>query len=268
MILAVVIPLHDRNPVSRVPWVTYGLIAANVVVFLLSPLAVVGEPSARQETTQDTYLYHYGVVPTLLLNGHTNPFWPVLTGMFVHAGWMHLFGNMLFLYIFGNNVEDRLGRIHFLAFYLIGGFAATYAFAFANPASDGPLVGASGAIAAVLGAYAYLYPQAKITLLVPFLFFLPLRVPAWLVLGFWFILQLPQFQLALGSASASDVAYFAHVTGFSLGLLYMAVLFGRGGSAGGTANPLMRPVTPTALAPDFRNADPNNPYGTATASRI
>jgi membrane associated rhomboid family serine protease len=261
MMLTMVIPIHDRNPVRRFTWVTYGLIAANVLVFVSSPIAFAGpNPSSARKLTEQTYLYQYGAVPKLLLSGHANPFWPILTAMFVHAGWVHLLGNMLFLFIFGNNVEDRFGSVHFLVFYLAAGIAAAYAFALANPESLSPLVGASGAIAAVLGAYAFLYPQTKITLLVPFLFFLPLRVPAWLVLGFWFVIQLPEFQHALGVVSSSDVAYFAHVSGFVLGLLYTAFVFGRDKPDRGVGTPDQ--LTAPPIVPDYRAADPNDPYGT------
>ena len=260
----VVIPIHDKNPVSRAPVVTYGLIIANVVVFLYGPIAFAGlSPDAARKARENAYLFHYGAIPAQLLNGHghANPIWPVLTAMFVHAGWIHLLGNMLFLYIFGNNVEDVLGRLHFLAFYVVGGAASTYAFAWANPTATGPLVGASGAIAAVLGAYVYLFPRAKVTMLVPFLWFLPMRVPAWLVLGSWFVMQLPEFQKTIGVAGSTDVAYFAHVSGFVLGLLYVALVIGRGPS-GPTRLPTVRtPPPPPPLTPDYRSADPDDPYG-------
>ncbi|MEY9858235.1 membrane associated rhomboid family serine protease [Catenulispora sp. GAS73] len=258
----VVIPIHDKNPVSRASVVTYGLIIANVVVFLSGPIAFAGmNPDATRKARENAYLYHYGAIPAQLLNGHGNPVWPVFTAMFVHAGWIHLLGNMLFLYIFGNNVEDVLGRFHFLAFYVIGGAASTYAFAWANPTATGPLVGASGAIAAVLGAYVYLFPQAKVTLLVPFLWFLPMRVPAWLVLGFWFVMQLPEFQQTIGVAGSTDVAYFAHVSGFVLGLLYVALVIGRGPNDPARLPAADAPPPPPPLAPDYRSADPEDPYG-------
>jgi membrane associated rhomboid family serine protease len=257
----VVIPLYDRNPVRRRTVITFGLIAANVLVFLASPAAFAGpHPDAKRKAAENAYLYHYGAIPKDLLSGHGNPVWPVLTAMFVHAGWIHLLGNMLFLFIFGNNVEDEFGRVHFLVFYLVAGTASTFAYAVANPQSTGPLVGASGAIAAVLGAYVYMFPQARVTLLLPFLWFLPLRVPAWLVLGFWFVLQLPEFQQSLGVSSSSDVAYFAHVSGFVLGLLYAALVVGRN-DPGGRAPALPRKAAPPAVAPDYRAADPNDPYG-------
>jgi membrane associated rhomboid family serine protease len=143
--------------------------------------------------------------------------------MFLHGGLLHLLGNMLFLWVFGNNVEDRLGRIRYLLFYLICGYAAAYGFAIANANSTVPLIGASGAIAGVLGAYFVLFPNAKVTSLVPFLLFLPLRLPAWFVLGFWFVLQ---WIYSSGSAVASGagVAYLAHVVGFVLGAAITLVL--------------------------------------------
>jgi len=256
----VVIPIYDRNPVRRPTVVTFGLIAANILVFLASPTAFDGaKQDDGQKAAETAYLYHWGAIPTDLLSGHH--VWTVVTAMFVHAGWIHLLGNMLFLFIFGNNIEDELGRLHFLLFYLGAGAASTLAYSLANPDSTGPLVGASGAIAAVLGAYVYLYPHARVTMLVPFLWFLPLRVPAWLVLGFWFVLQLPEFQHSLGVASSSDVAYFAHVSGFALGLVYAALVVGRGDPGEPGPPPPPRRVRSGPPVPDYRAADPNDPYG-------
>ena len=251
-----VIPIHDKNPVRRTAYVTYALIAVNFLVFLIGPTAsLTGGGSPQQACAQQRYFLEHGAVPFELVHNHqltvaqephipvaTNlgqalcvfgqlphkvPVVSVLTAMFIHAGWLHLLGNMLFLYVFGNNVEDRLGRFHFLLFYLAGGYIATYAFAFLNPAAVTPLVGASGAIAAVLGAYLYLYPRAKVTSLVPFLFFLPLRFPAWLVLGSWFILQLPSIQHLLGVPTDDTVAYVAHVAGFIAGFLYVLLVISK-----------------------------------------
>jgi membrane associated rhomboid family serine protease len=125
---------------------------------------------------------------------------------------------MLFLWVFGNNVEDRLGRIRYLLFYLVCGYAAAYAFALVSPDSTTPLIGASGAIAGVLGAYLVLYPRARVWSLVPFLLFIPLRLPAWLVLGLWFLLQWA-YSAGFAVSQAGDVAYLAHVAGFLLGAL-------------------------------------------------
>jgi membrane associated rhomboid family serine protease len=138
--------------------------------------------------------------------------------MFLHGGWLHLLGNLLFLYVFGNNVEDRLGRLKYLLFYLGCGYAATYGYSLFTPSSTSPLVGASGAIAGVLGAYLVLFPRAKVWSLLTFFFFLPVRLPAWLVLGSWFVLQYVYFRGA-GLAEGSGVAYGAHVVGFVVGAL-------------------------------------------------
>ena len=240
-----VLPVHDVNPTRRTPWVTYALLITNVVVFLLSPIAanVVGEPSAAQTCRIQAYLDEYAAVPSQVIgndpptSGLTgevgrergrvgcveqspppfdkSPVLSVLFAMFLHGGWLHLLGNMLFLYVFGNNVEDRLGRLRFLLFYLGCGYAATYGFSALDAGSDQPLVGASGAIAGVLGAYLVLYPRAKVWSLLTFFFFLPVKLPAWLVLGGWFVLQ---YVYARGGGLAGDgVAYWAHVVGFVVG---------------------------------------------------
>jgi membrane associated rhomboid family serine protease len=242
-----VIPIHDRNPVRRTPWITYLLIAANFAIFLaIEPIDHL--PTFHQNTTvaqachQERFFERYGAIPRGLTTGHpvaprrigvrTNrgvvacpaqhydksPALSVLFAMFLHGGWLHILGNMLFLFVFGNNVEDRFGRLGFLAFYLVSGYVAAYAFAFAFAGSTQPLIGASGAIAGVLGSYLVLYPRAKVTSLVPFLFFIPLRLPAWVVLGFWFVLQYAYSQGA-AVASGAGVAYVAHVAGFVFGAL-------------------------------------------------
>jgi len=244
----VVIPVHDVNPLRRVPWVTYALIAANVLVFLLTPgnsTSVTGATSAGERCRQLAFYDHYAAIPTELTHneplprvatgravdvsggaactlGHPGydkvPFLSSITSQFLHGGWLHLLGNMLFLLIFGNNVEDRFGRIRYLLFYLATGIVAAYGFALADPDSSQTLIGASGAIAGVLGAYLVMFPRARVWSLVPFLFFIPLRLPAWLVLGVWFLMQ---WAYASGSAvsSAGNVAYLAHVIGFLFGLL-------------------------------------------------
>jgi membrane associated rhomboid family serine protease len=248
-----VIPVHDQNPVRRTPIVTYALIATNVVVFLLGPVAGLNGhygTGTQRACAENAYFREYGAIPKELVNDeplpaqptivetdkgrvvctakpvHKVPFLSVLYAMFLHGGWLHLIGNMLFLFVFGNNVEDRMGRLRYLLFYLGVGYLATYAFALVYADSSQALVGASGAIAGVLGAYLYLYPRAKVTSLVPFLFFIPLRFPAWLVLGFWFVLQWLYLQGA-GLAGDAGVAYFAHVAGFVLGFAYAAVTLSR-----------------------------------------
>jgi membrane associated rhomboid family serine protease len=259
--LSMVIPVHDLNPLRRTPWVTYALIAANVVVLLLTPGMVPGTLSqpatvCRQEAFDD----QYGAIPRELVHDrplrlvvtgqvvttqsgpacvigrptyHKNPVLSVLTAMFVHAGWLHLLGNMLFLAIFGNNVEDRFRKLPYLIFYVACGYVAAYGFALVHPSSAAPLVGASGAIAGVLGAYLALYPRARVWSLVPFLFFIPLRLPAWIVLGLWFVLQ---WAYSFGFGGGGAVAYVAHVFGFLAGLLVGLAVRAAGSGSGAGAH--------------------------------
>jgi rhomboid family protein len=242
-----VIPVHDVNPLRRTPWATYALILINVVVFLVTPGALGGGATrATVVCHQEAFDYRYGAIPRELTGGHplrlvpsgrevttsrgpgcvlTHPRYhkvplvSVLTAMFVHAGWLHLLGNMLFLLIFGNNVEDRFTKLPYLLFYLACGYVAAYGFAAVYPHSTQPLVGASGAIAGVLGAYLALFPRARVWSLVPFLFFIPLRIPAWLVLGLWFVIQWAYSAGGQSQPGGGAVAYVAHVFGFVAGLL-------------------------------------------------
>ena len=256
-----VIPVHDTNPVRRTPWVTYALIAANFIVFLLTPAGATTISSASdlaQTCRQQAFYDKYAVIPdelvhnrplTLVPNGqigsnaqgvgcvltrpsyHKIPVLSAVTSMFLHGSWLHLLGNMLFLWIFGNNVEDRFGRFRYALFYLFCGVVAAYGFAVANRNSTEVLIGASGAIAGVLGAYIVLYPRAKVWSLVPFLFFIPLRLPAWIVLGGWFILQWA-YASGYGISSAGSVAYVAHVFGFVVGAAIALVVRGVSGPEG------------------------------------
>jgi membrane associated rhomboid family serine protease len=224
--------------------VTFALVALNVVFFLLSP--VVASQGEAAPCRQAAFLDQYAAVPYELthnqqltrvptgdvraVHGQTiecatgkpgyekSPFLSVLYAMFLHAGWLHLLGNMLFLWIFGNNVEDRFGRLRFLLFYLFCGYVAAYGFALADPNSTTPLLGASGAIAGVLGAYLIMFPRARVWVLVPFLFFIPLLLPAWFVLGGWFLLQWLYSAGHTGS-DVGGVAYLAHVVGFIAGVV-------------------------------------------------
>ena len=244
-----VIPVYDENPTKRRPYVTWALIAVNVVVFLLSPVArgpLIGAPSVEQQCRQQAYFFEYGAVPAELTRNQPLPYtarfdaasgrcvavapdyekrpWlSSLTATFVHGGWLHLLGNMLFLWVFGNNVEDRFGRLGFLLFYLAVGVLSTYAYALTRPDAVEPLVGASGAISGVLGAYLVLFPRARVLGLVSFLFFLPLRLPAWLMLGFYFVLQ-AVYAYGVGLTGGGSVAYLVHVVGFVLGVAAAALL--------------------------------------------
>ncbi|WP_081241479.1 rhomboid family intramembrane serine protease [Streptomyces viridosporus] len=245
-----VIPVHDVNPARRTPWVTYALIAVNFAVFVFLTPGVSGSLTGEGESLAqlcdlEAFLGRYAVVPQELIHhrmphlvptGGTGvgpqgpgcvvappgyakvPELSVLTSMFLHGGWLHLLGNLLFLWIFGNNVEDRMGHVRFLLFYLVCGYAAAYGFALLNAGSAAPLIGASGAVAGVLGAYLVLYPRARVWVLVPFLIFLPLRLPAWTVLGLWFVLQ-AVYSSGAGVTAAGTVAYAAHVVGFVVGML-------------------------------------------------
>ncbi|MCX5382911.1 rhomboid family intramembrane serine protease [Streptomyces sp. NBC_00083] len=204
----------------RGPTMTYGLIAACCLLFLLSPVSgldpVYGTGDAILSAQSD-YFARWGVVPTELMAGHAHALLTPLTALFVHGSWLHLLGNMLFLYVFGAMTEERVGRIEFALFYLVSGYLALLGYAMAHADSDQTLVGASGAISAVLGAFLCLFPKARVTSIFPFLLFLPLRFPAWIVLVFWFALQ----WLAVRSApSGPGVAYLAHLVGFGLGFLY------------------------------------------------
>ncbi|HZT67486.1 MAG TPA: rhomboid family intramembrane serine protease [Acidimicrobiales bacterium] len=249
-----VIPVHDENPVRRTPMVTYLIIVVNLALFLAEPipkLSLSGTPGTVPAACQQAEFFdHYGALPTELVHDrqlarrpptvetnvgpfrcpperfHKVPVLSVLTAMFLHGGWLHILGNLLFFYVFGNNVEDRLGRLRFLLFYLASGYVAAYGYALAFPHSVNPLIGASGAIAGVLGAYLVLYPRARVTTLVPFLLFLPFRLPAWLVLGFWFLLQWA-YSSGGGVAQGAGVAYVAHVVGFIFGAVTIRVLLPR-----------------------------------------
>ncbi|MEV0324081.1 rhomboid family intramembrane serine protease [Streptomyces sp. NPDC050658] len=200
--------------------VTYGLIAVCCLVFLISPVSglnpVYGTGDALLAAQQD-YFRRWGVVPSELIGGVPRAALTPATALFVHGSWLHLLGNMLFLYVFGAMVEERMGHVQFALFYLGCGYLALLAYAVAHAGSDQTLVGASGAISAVLGAFLKLFPRARVTSLFPFLFFLPLRFPAWVVLPFWVTLQ---WLAALQGGQGPGVAYLAHLVGFSLGFLY------------------------------------------------
>jgi membrane associated rhomboid family serine protease len=223
-----VIPLRDRNPTRRTAVVTLGLIAACVAAFAIE-LSIT---ASGGDAALEKFFERWGAVPADITaaldsgNYFSQAMLGMITSMFLHGGWLHLLGNMLFLWIFGNNVEDRLGRIPFLLFYLVGGIAAALAQVVIDPHSTIPLVGASGAIAAALGAYIVLFPGARILSLVFLGFFYQLlEVPALLVLGFWFALQLVNGFAAFGAETAQGgVAFFAHIGGFVLGVVVGVLL--------------------------------------------
>jgi membrane associated rhomboid family serine protease len=210
------IPLYDTLHSRRLPIVNWLLIALNVLVFLyeirLSPSGL-----ARLTGT-------WGLVPASLI-AHPEVAWvTILTSMFLHGGWFHILSNMWVLFIFGDNVEDRMGGSRYLVFYLLSGTAAALLQSFFLPNSGEPMIGASGAIAGVLGAYLLLYPQARIASLVPIFFiFTIIEIPAFMFLLFWFVSQLFSGWLTLGGAGGSGVAWWAHVGGFVFGMLAVYV---------------------------------------------
>ncbi|MFD3517318.1 rhomboid family intramembrane serine protease [Streptomyces sp. NPDC058657] len=213
---------------ARAPVVTYALIAVCCVVFLLGPASGFSPAYGTGDTllaAQSAYFERWGVVPAELVRLSPPAALTPLTALFVHGNWLHLLGNMLFLYVFGAMTEAYLGRFHFLLFYVVTGYVALVVYAVAHSSSEETLVGASGAISAVLGAFLRLFPRVRVTSLFPFLLFLPLRFPAWIVLVFWFVLQ---WLAAQGFGTGAGVAYLAHVVGFAAGFLYTWVRFPRG----------------------------------------
>jgi membrane associated rhomboid family serine protease len=255
-----VIPIRDINPTSRTAWLTLAIIAANVAIFLL------WEPAFAGQAKQQEFFFCEAQIPFELTNQTTladggaearraisesfgaseneaaglqefldqrcpDKSWlaSVFVSMFLHGGWLHLAGNMLFLWVFGNNVEDRLGRLRFVVFYVMGGLAATGLQLAFGPSSAVPNVGASGAIAAILGSYLVLFPRARIHTLVIFVFITFLDLPAMVVLVGWFILQLFSGVGEMGRQLGGGVAYWAHVGGFVFGWATTLLFFRRRG---------------------------------------
>jgi len=228
-------PLRDENPTFRTSFTTFAIIAANAAVWILVQ-------GAGTEPTLARSVCHFGAIPGELLGlvppgtavplGHnlfclidSSPDWLTpLTSMFMHGGWLHLIGNMWFLYIFGDNVEDAMGHLRFAVFYLLCGLAAVAAQLIASPSSALPMVGASGAIGGVMGAYVVLYPRAPVHMLVFFGFFITrIVVPAFFMLGYWFLIQLLAGIGSIGSSSGG-VAFWAHVGGFLAGIVLLRLL--------------------------------------------
>jgi membrane associated rhomboid family serine protease len=219
------IPLRDDQPRFSTPYVTYFLIGLNLVIFLFE--------SALSPDSFKTLLYQLGMIPanmTAYLSGAGSlglvaVLLPALTSMFLHGSWMHVIGNMWFLWIFGDNIEDHLGHFKYLVFYLVSGLGAAFAQVILNPHSRVPTVGASGAIAGVLGAYFVLYPRARVLIWFPimFLFYLP----AWVTLGYWFAMQFlsgAATSMAAYSDTTGGVAFWAHVGGFVAGIVLIKLL--------------------------------------------
>jgi membrane associated rhomboid family serine protease len=214
-------PFRDHNPSGRMPFVCWTLIAANILIFLGYWLTLPNEYALSE------FYFDWGLVPRRALAGQG--FETVVTSMFLHGGWMHLAGNMLFLWVFGDNLEDQMGHGLFAAFYLAGGAVAGAAQVVSEPSSLVPMVGASGAIAAVLGGYLLLFPKARVDVFIFLLIYVRvLPVPAWIVLGIWFGTQV--FSGVTTPAGGGGVAYWAHAGGFIMGLgLALPLWLARGG---------------------------------------
>jgi len=216
-------PIRDHNPSGRTPYVVYALMAANILAYLLT----LNLMSGGRETFY--FLADWAIVPGQITSGQG--YASLVTSQFLHGGFLHLAGNMLFLWIFGDNLEDEMGHVKFLAFYLICGIGAGVIHVLLAPNSMVPTVGASGAIAGVLGGYLLLFPKARVDVLIIFIvFFRVFPIPAWIMLGIWFALQL------LGGIGADPdmggVAHWAHVGGFAAGLALILPLWMKRGGTG------------------------------------
>jgi membrane associated rhomboid family serine protease len=227
-----VIPLRDDVPARSLPFVTVSLIGLNVVVFLYQ----VSLGLENERRAAEAFVLEFGAIPCRLSGAcaapleFPSPLATVFTSMFMHGGFLHIAGNMLYLWIFGNNVEDTLGHGRFLLFYLLAGMAAALGQTAVNPTSSIPMIGASGAVSGVLGAYLLLFPYASILTLVMVGFFIRfIRVPAIIVLGFWIVLQLINGYITysatvMGRPEGGGVAWFAHIGGFLAGMVLLFLL--------------------------------------------
>jgi len=222
------LPLKDDIPTRTFPVVTVGLIAVNVLAFLYQlSLEATSDPGAVRAA--QAFVFEFGLIPCRLTGAcpapgdFLSPALTIFTSMFLHGGLFHIAGNMLYLWIFGNNVEDTLGHGRFLVFYLLAGLAAALAQTAVGPSSRVPMIGASGAVSGVLGAYLVLFPYATVLTLVTFGFFIRIvRIPAMIVLGFWIVVQLLNGLVTFGAGDRGGVAWFAHIGGFVAGLGLLA----------------------------------------------
>ncbi len=212
------IPLKDDNPTEIKPIVTIGFIVACVLVFLYQV--------SLQAKLGEIFVYQYGAIPAVVFGYADLPpelvaipaYSSLMTSMFLHGGWMHLIGNMMYLWIFGNNIEDVMGHVKFVVFYVLCGLLAALSHAAIDSGSTVPMVGASGAISGILGAYILLYPRARVLVLIPFGFFSQMiYIPAGIVLGLWFLMQLFSGGMSIGN-QGGGVAFFAHIGGFVVGM--------------------------------------------------
>jgi membrane associated rhomboid family serine protease len=206
------IPLRDELRSSTRPYVTYAILAVNILVFIY-------ETSLGRNVND--FIFRFGAIPNNIFHpAGPATYLTLVSSMFVHAGFMHVLGNMLFLWVFADNVEDRIGHVKFLLFYLVSGIAGSLLHSLTSPGSLIPMVGASGAISGVLGAYILFYPRARVMALIPLGFFMRMTyLPSFVFLGIWFLYQLLLGLLSVG-VRGGGVAYFAHIGGFAAGLLF------------------------------------------------
>jgi membrane associated rhomboid family serine protease len=233
-----VIPYRDENPTTLPPIVTVGIIALNVIAWLF----IEGAGAGR---AVDAAVCNYGLIPGEILQrvppgsgvemapgvvcavDPSPQYWTVLTSMFMHGGWMHLIGNMVFFWVFGNNIEDAMGHVRFALFYIMCGVAAAATQVLVTPSSTVPMVGASGAISGILGAYLLLYPRVRVHAVVFLGFYVTsIAIPAFVMLGYWIVLQLLSSLSSLGARQTGGTAFFAHIGGFAAGLVLIR-LFAR-----------------------------------------
>lgn len=216
-------PIRDHNPSEKTPFVTYTLIAANILIFISY------WPLFSDERALFQFYFDWALIPENVADGRNMH--GLVTSMFLHGGLLHLGGNMLFLWIFGDNLEEDLGHLGFLIFYLASGIGAGYAHVMMEPGSLVPLVGASGAIAGVMGGYLLMYPRAKVDVLFIFVIFFKIwPIPAWIMLGIWFALQV--FNGVGSDPTGGGVAFWAHAGGFIVGfILVIPAWLRRGGRA-------------------------------------
>jgi membrane associated rhomboid family serine protease len=208
-------PLYDTVRSHKFPIINLTLIAANVLAFLYE--------TQMDESTLQGFIFTWGLIPSHFLNDPSSAWINILTSMFLHGGWFHIINNMWVLFIFGDNVEGSMGSIRYLIFYLLGGTAAGLLQTYVLPASTVPMIGASGAVAGVLGAYLILFPRSRIASLVPILFiFTLIEVPAFIFLLFWFASQLFSGLFAIQGAGESGIAWWAHVGGFIFGVVMVS----------------------------------------------
>ena len=210
------IPIQDQNPRHRFPAVTVTLIVLNFLAFLAQ------FPALQNLELWIPFANRWALIPDQLTSALGAEFYTIFTSMFLHGSVMHILGNMLYLWIFGDNIEDKLGRGRFIIFYLTCGVIAALAHVMIDPDSMVPTIGASGAVAGVLGGYLLLFPMVRVTTMIPILLFRRFQIPAWILLGLWFVMQL--FSGVSQSAETAGVAFWAHIGGFAAGFLLVRLI--------------------------------------------